>query len=66
MMKPSDLTAIAYRLRHSTTAKAKREIINSYPELKGKTIKSVLSLIRVQEEFIQGKTRRKFYGKKYK
>lgn len=54
-MNPATLKAIAYRLRHSTTTQAKRNIIDSYPELKGKPIKTILALIRVQEEIVENK-----------
>lgn len=70
-MNPATLKAIAYRLRHSTTTQAKRNIIDSYPELKGKPIKKVYALIKVQEEVIEGKNTarnklRAYYARKKK
>jgi hypothetical protein len=43
-MNQTDFIALEYKLRH---AKSKKAVIESYPELKGKTISQVNGLIAV-------------------
>ena len=52
-MKPSDFVGLEYRLKHTTSKKA---VIDSYPELKGKTIREVKNLIMVNTMVMTGKS----------
>jgi hypothetical protein len=52
-MKPSDFSGLEYRLKHTTSKKA---VIDSYPELKGKTIQDVKNLIMVNTMVMTGKS----------
>lgn len=53
-MRKHEWAAISYKLRHATTSVQKRSIIDSYPELKGRSIQKVQAMIRVYEDIILG------------
>ena len=52
-MNKFDFIALDYKLKH---AKSKKAVIDSYPELRGKTIKEVLDLIAVNIMVVTGKS----------
>jgi hypothetical protein len=52
-VEQSDLVGLSYKLKHTRSKKA---VINSYPELKGKTIKEVEGLIAVNTMITTGKS----------
>ena len=51
-MELSDFVALDYKLKH---AKSKKAVLESYPDLKGKTVKQVLGMILVNTMIITGK-----------
>lgn len=51
-MNQTDFIGLEYRLRH---ARSKKGVIDSYPELKGKTIKEVMGLIATNTMIMTGK-----------
>ena len=52
-MTKFDFIALDYKLKH---ARSKKAVIDSYPELRGKTIKEVLHLITVNIMVVTGKS----------
>lgn len=51
-MELSDFVALDYKLKH---AKSKKAVLESYPDLKGKTVKQVLGIIMVNTMITTGK-----------
>ena len=52
-MTKFDFIALDYKLKH---AKSKKAVIDTYPELRGKTIQKVLGLIAVNTMVVTGKS----------
>ena len=50
------LVNLGVRLSHARTTAQKRAVIDSFPELEGKSIEEIRSLLLVNESIVTGKT----------
>lgn len=55
-MTKFDFIGLEYKLKHALTNKNKRIIIDSYPDLKGKSLQKVKKLIAVNKMLMTGKS----------
>ena len=45
-MNPSEFVSLKYKLSHAKTKEQRRAVIDSYPDLKGRSVKAVKDLLQ--------------------